>query len=443
MPKSDGEWVTIRGSHIFIDGDGKPTKGSPEVLKWAKKEYRKGGKPDKSPAKKEADLYIEETIHSDKTIDAFKNADAIKFGNWTLKSDGEDKFSLSHSKKGDLGKVSVMEAARIIKGKLKDLPDNQKISIRSELGESSKYTMGDDGRLRNEAGEEQQFEKLASKIASENGEVQFLKDDYVPSTVELAHDNPSARRLYDRIASGKLMKPKELLESSAWQNVVRQVKDLERKIGDTSTIDTQERDGIRSRVMQDYLRRGSMEKQEDGTYNPTGDIKHEYKAEVVLGLPASGKSTSIINPDSQRLGAFTIDTDDIGAMLPEAEKYGHKACSAVFKEARDIRQKVMDEFLHGSRKGDNIIMQAIGNDEDYISNTVIKQLEDAGYDVRVRYQDTDPITSMNRLVARTIQDGRYVPPSVSLKYGDAPRKVFGDIKHKKNSKGIPYGKEFL
>ena len=111
----------------------------------------------------------------------------------------------------------------------------------------------------------------------------------------------------------------------------------------------------------------------------------------------------------------------------------------IHKESKAIQKTAFAHFLNdGDRQGDNLVIPVIGDDADDLYDKYISRLEDAGYDVEIKYQDADPVASLNRSISRAIETGRIIPSTVSFGYGDRPRVVFKHYKTKTNSKGEPY-----
>ena len=265
-----------------------------------------------------------------------------------------------------------------------------------------------------------------------------------PSAERLAIQTDEARQLYDRIRKPDYPKMKELKNSP----VVAQLDALSayyfKVYGNTADIDTQERQALREKVLQEFLSIGSARKisadnAKKVKYAFDGALKKNYQMTLVLGLPAVGKSTTYTNPNSEKSGAFILDCDVVKTLLPEyKESYGG-ASDAVHWESFNIMDKAMETFLTGEMKGTNIILPIVAVNLDELMSKYIKPFEAAGYDVRAVYIDAPENVSFARNIARQLDSGRVFRSAVAASFGDKPKKVYNRLKNMKNSNGKNYG----
>ena len=274
-----------------------------------------------------------------------------------------------------------------------------------------------------------------------------LPEGVVPVTWQPSEDNliiqsDEARELYDRIMAGDYPTLEELENSE----VVKQVDALSAyytaKYGKTDTIDTPERKELREEIKKEFLAIGSARLTEDSngkeTYVYDGDLKSDYWAEIVLGLPASGKSTRVTDPDSEEKGAFIFDCDVIKALIPEyRESYG-LAADAVHEESVMIMNDALAEFTEGSMKGVNFILPLVSTDLDKLMNTYITPLENAGYTVHVKYCDAELNESFARNLARGLRTGRVITSEVVFSFGEKPKEVYEELCTMTGRNGEPY-----
>ncbi len=250
-------------------------------------------------------------------------------------------------------------------------------------------------------------------------------------------DNPEAQELYTNIANGKHYSIEELKNHPVVMQLDKMSDDAFQKYGDTSQINTKERQRQRALWEQQFLGRGSQ--------RSDGQVKREYKAVIVIGLPASGKSTRVVNPVSEQIGGFIFDNDEIKELIPEFKATNGTAANSVHNESKAIQQSAFSRFKKsGERNGDNLVIPIIGDKlGDFASGKGvlgkwIKPLEDAGYDVEVKFQDANPTESANRAVKRALDTGRIIKSDIVLGYGDKPRGVFEQISKMTSKKGRPY-----
>lgn len=248
-----------------------------------------------------------------------------------------------------------------------------------------------------------------------------------------------AKKLYDEIASGKYYDADEILSHPTVRALDEIADGYLRQYGDTSQINTPERLKMRQEIERDFLSQGSMVKDKDGEYTPTGKIRREHKAIIAIGLPAAGKSTVIANPESERLGAFVFDSDDVKTHIPEFMETNGGAAGAVHNESKIILNTALAHFLkNGDRNGDNLVIPVIGSNFGKLQRDWINKLEDAGYDVEVQFKEADPKASMNRVISRAIKTGRIIPSDKVVEYGDKPREVYQQLKSMTSKHGKPY-----
>ena len=160
-----------------------------------------------------------------------------------------------------------------------------------------------------------------------------------------------------------------------------------------------------------------------------------------MGLPASGKSTSYVNPHSDKLDAFILDCDVIKELLPEYQETFGGAADAIHFESLALMDEAMKEFF-GELKGRNIILPIVAPDFDELMEKYIRPFEDAGYDVRAVYVDTPEKVCMNWNVKRQLDSGRVYRSAVAFSFGEKPKEVYERLKNMINSKGKPYGQPF-
>lgn len=62
---------------------------------------------------------------------------------------------------------------------------------------------------------------------------------------------------------------------------------------------------------------GSVVTDESGHVSLTGEIRREKRLDIVIGLPASGKSSALVEPISEQYNSRIIDSDEAKKLLPE------------------------------------------------------------------------------------------------------------------------------
>ena len=276
-----------------------------------------------------------------------------------------------------------------------------------------------------------------------------LPEGVVPATWEVSAEHPmidtdEARALYKRIKGGDYPTLQELENNE----IVKQLDALSdyysSLYGDTSKINTPEREKLRTEILEKFLSNGSARlanKTADGylEYKYDGPLKYEYKAEIVMGLPASGKSSIVSDPDSEKYGAFNLDSDIIKSMLPEYQESRGAATGSIHQEGRELLNKAVEDFTKGKMKGCNVIIQTIGHKLDELKSRYIEPFEAAGYNVKIVFCEARLNESLARAVMRGLSTGRIIKSSAIIEYGYRPEEVYNTLAPMKNAKGETYG----
>ena len=291
----------------------------------------------------------------------------------------------------------------------------------------------------------------AGLSAAEGTALPELPEGVKPVTWEVSKDHlmietDEARALYERIVAEDYPTLEELQANP----VVAQLDALsdyyKALYGNTLEINTPEREQLRREKIDEFLAHGSARTEsidENGKhyYVYDGELKKEYRMEVVLGLPASGKSSRIVDPDSEAMGAFILDPDMIKEQMPEYIESHGAGADAIHFEGMKIFNDAIAVFLSGDMKGTNAILPIVSTDLDDLMNTYIKPFEEAGYNVKVKFREAEPNAAAARVVMRELGGGQLINSKVVFIYSVGVDKVYDQIKVMINSNGEPYGYE--
>lgn len=241
---------------------------------------------------------------------------------------------------------------------------------------------------------------------------------------KLVLDDDASREVYERITSGELYELDDLYELPVFKKIAAKIEEYELKYGITSKIDTPEREQLRKNWVQQFLVGDGAD-----TMPPNGKpLKKEYKATIVVGLPAAGKSTRIANPLSEEQGAFIMDSDEMKKLIPEYRDTNGGAANQVHDESKQLMKRALGEFTSGSMKGTNLVIPVIGDTVKSLNDRYINNLLSAGYEVEIAYKKADAKSSANRVVSRAIKDGRFIPREVVAGYNDnAVRNAYNTV----------------
>ena len=161
----------------------------------------------------------------------------------------------------------------------------------------------------------------------------------------------------------------------------------------------------------------------DSKAAPLNPNKFDKRAIIILGPPASGKS-SIANPIARKYGAAIIDSDEAKKMMPE---YGDgSGASAVHEESKFISDLAQAKAME---QGMNIVVPIVGHEASRVEN-VINDFRENGYEIDLVGMNVSYINARNRAVSRFIQSKRYVPIKYLQIVGEKPRLVFNELKEK-------------
>ena len=128
------------------------------------------------------------------------------------------------------------------------------------------------------------------------------------------------------------------------------------------------------------------------------------QAYIVIGAPASGKS-SLSDPLAKKTGSLIIDSDMAKERLPEFIESDGKRADQVHEESQIIANEVLEVAIEN---GDNVLLPIVGKSENAIMRRYNK-LNDAGYDVHLRYVYLPIEKTVERAVSRYRETGRLVP----------------------------------
>ncbi len=164
---------------------------------------------------------------------------------------------------------------------------------------------------------------------------------------------------------------------------------------------------------------------EDGL-TPPKKLNADRKATILIGAPASGKST-VANPIARDLGAAIVDVDEAKKIIPEFG--GGVGVNAVHGESSQITKDLLSEF---TEEGSNVVLPKVGDRSASIENLVAR-LKASGYTVDLIMVDVAPKQAWERMVGRYRQTGRIIEPNYMRDAIDAPRQTYQTLKENGNA----------
>lgn len=164
---------------------------------------------------------------------------------------------------------------------------------------------------------------------------------------------------------------------------------------ETYLIDTPGRKALRENIVNVLYGKGAKNK--------------NRRADVIIGLPASGKST-IADKLIDAHGSLLIDADKAKALLPEWN--GGKGSTMVHKEGSRLAQR--DVMARAIEAGDNVVFPTLGRFADKLE-AIFKNLTDKGYKINLHYVDAPLEISRARAEKRFKERGQHIPENILSK----------------------------
>lgn len=251
-------------------------------------------------------------------------------------------------------------------------------------------------------------------------------------------NSKQTQEVLKRIKNKQYLSKEELEDLPYQKQIDFLIKEYDKVNGNTIDDNSPQRKKLRQKVTKILSDRGSYSGEVNGKDTYNGPIKKERKAVVVIGLPASGKSSRIVNKVSPELGAYVMDSDEAKFLLPEFKASNGLAANSIHKESQQIIKDVFESKL---KDGTNMVIPVIGSNEDTLNEKWLKYLNDAGYDIEIKYQPADSTESMNRVIGRSISKNRPISSNIVFGYGDKPESVYNALKGKTGKNGKPYIRE--
>jgi predicted ABC-type ATPase len=158
---------------------------------------------------------------------------------------------------------------------------------------------------------------------------------------------------------------------------------------------------------------GSATIDKDGKVSYTGIVDKESRLDIVIGLPASGKSSAIVDDISKEFHSKVLDNDEAKKMFKEFNN-GWGA-SAVHEDSRFVEQVAFERAL---KNHENIVLPKVGSNADDLVDAYINLAKKEGYKVNIHYVDLEREKALGRMIHRFINQGRYLEPRLIDKYNN-------------------------
>jgi len=196
----------------------------------------------------------------------------------------------------------------------------------------------------------------------------------------------------------------------------------------TPTILLEGRQAEQANFARRLLDMGSATIDKKGKTHYDGVVENNSHLDIVIGLPASGKSSAIVDTISNEFHSRVIDNDEVKKMIPEFnDGWGASVVHAESQKITDVAFKI------ALKQGDNIVLPKVGSDADKLFHHYIMPAISAGYTVNLHYVELQREKALGRMINRFITDGRFLDPQLVDKYcnhadGNKIEKCFEQLK---------------
>lgn len=237
-----------------------------------------------------------------------------------------------------------------------------------------------------------------------------------------------------RLAANESVPEAEILQ-------LKEIKEANSCVNNSSaTIELSNRAGIQKGVFDRLQNYGSAVTKSDGTVSLSGEIQCDRRLDIVIGLPASGKSSAVVEPVSEMYKSRIVDSDEAKKLLPEFnDGWG---AGVVHKESQLISERQLSAAM---KKGENITYPRVGGDATEMLN-IIAAAKKQGYSVYIHFNELDRNKALGRMLNRFLETGRYLKPELITRFGNNISNTFEQIKSTKLIDGfskwnndVPFG----
>jgi|GEM_PF-1499805 hypothetical protein len=187
----------------------------------------------------------------------------------------------------------------------------------------------------------------------------------------------------------------------------------------TINIKNDERERLRDFIAFNISRDGSYDPDVSGNHGP---VLKEKRLDIVMGIPATGKSSAIAEPLSTKHKSVIIDSDMAKLQLPEYN--GGYGANAVHEESKLIFNRAFSLALE---KGYNIICPIVGKSENSIQE-LLDVAKKSGYKCHLHLSEVSIESAIDRSIKRFKNNNRFVDPSYIRSIGNKPLENYNKFK---------------
>jgi len=209
-----------------------------------------------------------------------------------------------------------------------------------------------------------------------------------------------------------------------------------------------DRSKLRKKIVEELVTKKRLKSDDQivlgkGGAAPRNELKQDSEAFIIIGLPASGKST-IANSISDSQGCFTLDSDYAKRKIPEfhdlqfgASLVHAESSDIIFGEEKKTGFKSVLEYI--SKYSVNCVIPKIGSTMDSILD-LREILKVYGYECHLILVELDRVKSTTRALYRFLETNRYVPLGMIFDdYSNNPTITYYRLKSEHSSKFKSFG----
>ena len=198
------------------------------------------------------------------------------------------------------------------------------------------------------------------------------------------------------------------------------------------SIQLDNRQDLQKGILRKMNQFGSAVIDGSGETEYTGNVDKNSRLDIIIGLPASGKSSAIVDVISQEFHSKLVDNDEAKKMIPQYnDGWG---ASVVHEESQVISDFA---FRTAIAQHENIVLPKVGSDARKLEKEYIQPAKKNGYSVYVHFVDVPREIALGRMLNRFIEEGRFLEPRLIDKYaneqeGNKIEQAYDMLKHSEN-----------
>jgi len=151
------------------------------------------------------------------------------------------------------------------------------------------------------------------------------------------------------------------------------------------------------------------------------------RADLVLGLPAAGKSKAMIEPLIEAHRSLLIDADEAKKLFDEYQD--GRGASQVHKESADVVEKRL--LPRAIANGENLAIAMVGKNPVKIED-LLGELKAKGYETNLHFVDLPIEKAKQRILSRFVEEHRAVSIDYVDRVGPDARSTFDALKHRRD-----------